>query len=100
SEIKIDKRFVATVATNEKDLHIVKVIIELARAFGMHVVAEGVDSEENLQIIAGLGCNSAQGFYIARPMRSDLVASWIDKVGSESGRWKVKVPSEHLSATA
>lgn len=94
SEVKIDKRFVATIATNDKDRHIVKVIIELARAFGMHVVAEGVDSEENLQIVADLGCNCAQGFFIARPMRVDLVATWIDKVSSEAARWKVVVPNQ------
>lgn len=93
SEVKIDKRFVATIATNDKDRHIVKVIIELARAFGMRVVAEGVDSEENLQIVADLGCHCAQGFYIARPMRVDLVAAWIDKVSSETARWKVVAPN-------
>jgi EAL domain-containing protein (putative c-di-GMP-specific phosphodiesterase class I) len=77
TEVKIDKRFVAAVAVNEKDRQIVKVVNELARAFDMQVVAEGVDSEENLQAVVELGCDCAQGFYIARPMRGELINDWM-----------------------
>ena len=76
-EIKIDKRFVSSAATDDKDRQIVKVVVELARVFGMHTVAEGVDSEECLQEVTALGCESVQGFMIARPMRADLVEGWV-----------------------
>ena len=78
TEIKIDKRFIGTIALDEKDQHIVQTVIALAHALGMRVVAEGVDSAEALAVIAQLGCEMAQGFFIARPMRGDLVPDWID----------------------
>jgi len=77
NEIKIDKRFVESIATDRADQQIVKAVIELSHALEMRVVAEGVDSRENLEIITKLGCDLAQGFLIARPMRSDHVVSWI-----------------------
>ena len=76
TEIKIDKKFVGTVASDKKDWHIIKATMELAHAFGMRVVAEGVDNNESLRVLDELGCEYAQGFFIARPMRGDLLAEW------------------------
>ena len=55
-----------------------KTVIELAHALEMHVVAEGVDNAEALFVLRGLGCEMAQGFFIGRPMRGDLVPEWHD----------------------
>src|SRR5688572_7113826 len=77
AEIKIDKRFIGTVAVDKTDKQIVKTIIALAHALGMRVVAEGVDSAEAVAAVAELECEMAQGFYIGRPMRGDLVPEWI-----------------------
>ncbi len=79
TEIKIDKRFIGTIALDEKDQQIVKTVIALAHALGMRVVAEGVDSAEGLAVISDLGCEMAQGFFIGRPMRGDLVPEWLDQ---------------------
>jgi EAL domain-containing protein (putative c-di-GMP-specific phosphodiesterase class I)/GGDEF domain-containing protein len=76
SEIKIDKRFVSSAATDAKDWHIIRAATELAHAFGMRVVGEGVDNAETMAALRELGCEIAQGFYIARPMRADLLAEW------------------------
>ena len=78
TEIKIDKRFIGTIALDEKDQQIVKTVIALAHALGMRVVAEGVDSAEALAVVGELGCEMAQGFFIGRPMRGDLVPEWLD----------------------
>jgi len=78
TEIKIDKRFIGTIAIDEKDQQIVKTVIALAHALGMRVVAEGVDSVEGLAVVSDLGCEMAQGFFIGRPMRGDLVPEWLD----------------------
>ncbi len=78
TEIKIDKRFIGTIALDEKDRQIVKTVISLAHALGMRVVAEGVDSADALAVVAELGCEMAQGFFIGRPMRGDLVPEWLD----------------------
>ncbi len=44
----------------------------------MRVVAEGVDNAEALFVVRELGCEMAQGFFIGRPMRGDLVPEWLD----------------------
>jgi len=77
TEIKIDKQFIGTICHDETDRQIVKAVIDLAHALDMSVVAEGVDSEENLSVVAELGCEMAQGFLIARPMRCELVRDWM-----------------------
>jgi diguanylate cyclase (GGDEF)-like protein len=78
TEIKIDKRFIGTIAVDETDKEIVKTVIALAHALGMRVVAEGVDSAEALATVSELKCEMAQGFFVGRPMRGDLVADWIE----------------------
>jgi EAL domain-containing protein (putative c-di-GMP-specific phosphodiesterase class I) len=78
TEIKIDRRFIGTIAIDGKDKQIAKTVVELAHAFDMRVVAEGVDNAEALFVLRGLGCEMAQGFYIGRPMRGDLVQEWHD----------------------
>lgn len=82
AEIKIDKRFIGTIAVDETDRRIVQSVISLAHGLGMRVVAEGVDSAEAVAAIAELECEMAQGFYIARPMRGDLVPEWVEHYGS------------------
>lgn len=84
SEIKIDKDFIGSVASDDKDWHIVKATIELARAFGMTVVAEGVDNDESLRVLSELGCELAQGFFIARPMRADLLLDWVKNYAADT----------------
>jgi EAL domain-containing protein (putative c-di-GMP-specific phosphodiesterase class I) len=84
NEIKIDKEFIGSVASDNKDWHIVKATIELAKAFGMTVVAEGVDNDESLRVLSELGCELAQGFFIARPMRADLLADWVKTYSTDS----------------
>jgi len=98
SEIKIDKRFIGTVAVDETDRQIVKTVISLAHALGMRVVAEGVDSAEAVAAIAELECEMAQGFFIGRPMRGDLLPEWMahyaataTRRGSVARAWPQKV---------
>jgi EAL domain-containing protein (putative c-di-GMP-specific phosphodiesterase class I)/GGDEF domain-containing protein len=82
TEIKIDKRFIGAIAIDDKDRQIVKAVIELGHALGMRVVAEGVDNAESLAVVEELGCEMAQGFFIARPMRADLIADWVTSQSS------------------
>ena len=77
TEIKIDKTFIETISIDSVDKHIVKTVIELAHALDMRVVAEGVDSDESLAVVADLGCELVQGYLIARPMRSALIVDWL-----------------------
>ncbi|CAA6804763.1 MAG: diguanylate cyclase/phosphodiesterase (GGDEF & EAL domains) with PAS/PAC sensor(s) [uncultured Sulfurovum sp.] len=65
--IKIDKSFVMNMLTDKEDHSLVNASIQLAKAFGYVVIAQGVESEAHLPILLKLGCNQAQGFGIGRP---------------------------------
>jgi EAL domain-containing protein (putative c-di-GMP-specific phosphodiesterase class I)/GGDEF domain-containing protein len=99
TEIKIDKRFIGNIALDAKDQHIVQTVIALAHALDMRVVAEGVDSAEALVTIANLGAEMAQGFFIARPMRGDLVPDWIDQYTATATNSKIAVAKVWLAPT-
>ena len=71
--IKIDKSFVMNMLEDKEDYSIVDAAINLAKAFGHVVVAEGVERKEHLSALLALGCDRAQGFGIARPMPSNEV---------------------------
>jgi diguanylate cyclase (GGDEF)-like protein/PAS domain S-box-containing protein len=65
STLKIDREFVADL---ERDATIVRSVLSLAAALGLEVVAEGVESPRQREILRGLGCDNAQGYLMARPM--------------------------------
>jgi diguanylate cyclase (GGDEF)-like protein len=88
TEIKVDQSFVArlAVAGAEEDASIVRSIVDLAHALGMQAVAEGVESEDTWQRLRALGCDSAQGFYIARPMDAGDATRWLREHSSWIGK--------------
>jgi diguanylate cyclase (GGDEF)-like protein/PAS domain S-box-containing protein len=69
--VKIDRSFVTPLGENPQTGAIVGAIIDLAHALGLSVVAEGVETEEQMAILRELGCDVAQGFLIGKPMRKD-----------------------------
>ena len=76
TELKIDKSFVTQMATDEEAAAIVKTCIMLGHELSMKVVAEGVETEQVYRMLVELGCDIAQGFYIAHPMPSDELIAW------------------------
>ena len=76
-EIKIDKSFVIDMLENNEDLVIVRSTIDLAHNMGRRVVAEGVESEEVLNILVELGCDMAQGYHISRPITANILTQWL-----------------------
>ena len=66
--LKIDRSFVARMGTEEGGMEMVRAIIALAHGLGMDVVAEGVETGEQLTALRRLGCQYAQGFFLARPV--------------------------------
>lgn len=75
--IKIDKSFVRDILHDHDDLALTTAVIGLARAFGRQVIAEGLESVEHGQLLLKLGCEVAQGYFIARPMPPDDVPEWV-----------------------
>ncbi|MBI4497222.1 MAG: EAL domain-containing protein [Chloroflexi bacterium] len=74
SELKIDKSFVLDMALDEGNAAIVRLTIELGHYLGLKVVAEGVESRQAWELLAALGCDAAQGYYVSHPVpAADLV---------------------------
>lgn len=73
--LKIDRSFVA--ASDPRQRALVKLIIEAAHAFNLYVVAEGVEDTSTLNALIELGCDTVQGYLLARPMPAKDVATWL-----------------------
>ena len=76
-EIKIDKSFVMNMARDKKDESIVKAAVDLAHTLDLKIVAEGVEDEKTLDILSEMGCDYAQGYYMAKPMPSEEFILWM-----------------------
>jgi EAL domain-containing protein (putative c-di-GMP-specific phosphodiesterase class I) len=74
-ELKIDKAFVTNIA-DSRDEAVVRTSIELANKFELTAVAEGVEDEACLVRLQQLGCETAQGFYISKPLPADEFVAW------------------------
>jgi EAL domain-containing protein (putative c-di-GMP-specific phosphodiesterase class I) len=77
SEVKIDRSFVLGMTTDPDDAAVVGSIIDLGRALGLRVVAEGVEDDRTRRMLASGGCEVAQGWYYARPMTADALVAWL-----------------------
>jgi diguanylate cyclase (GGDEF)-like protein len=73
SGLKIDKRFTLGLGTDPAVLPVVRAISDLARAYGLQVVAEGIEDESALRAVAELGCQYAQGFHLGPPVPADRI---------------------------
>lgn len=78
SQIKIDRSFVADMTRNHEAEVIVRSIVGLASNLGLRCCAEGIEDLETLRRLAQLGCDSGQGYYIARPMPAEDLPAWIE----------------------
>jgi EAL domain-containing protein (putative c-di-GMP-specific phosphodiesterase class I) len=75
--LKIDQNFVRDMLDDPEDLAILEGVIGIAAAFNREVVAEGVETVEQGELLLKMGCELAQGYQIARPMPAEKVISWM-----------------------
>jgi EAL domain-containing protein (putative c-di-GMP-specific phosphodiesterase class I) len=78
-ELKIDRAFISDMTTNAQSEAIVRSTIDLAHDLGLAVVAEGIEDQATWDRLRTLGCDLAQGFFIARPMPAEALRSWLRK---------------------
>lgn len=69
--LKIDRAFLDESNSNKRANEILGHVIRMATSLGMHTICEGIETDEQAQLLGGLGCEMAQGFYFAKPMPSD-----------------------------
>ena len=87
-ELKIDKSFVANMATDENDAAIVRSTIGLAHDLGLTVVAEGIEDQATWNLLAELGCDVGQGYFVSRPMPAAALGVWLSTCGWEPRYWR------------
>jgi len=76
--IKVDRSFVKRIAVDARSRAIVAAIIDLAHALGLTVVAEGIETQAQLLLLRGFGCDLGQGYLFARALSSSALASFLD----------------------
>jgi EAL domain-containing protein (putative c-di-GMP-specific phosphodiesterase class I) len=69
--LKIDRSFVTRMSENNENTEIVRTIVVLAQNLGMDVIAEGVETNEQLVLLQKLGCENGQGYFFSKPANSD-----------------------------
>jgi len=75
--LKIDRSFVSRMLEGESDLEIVKTIVRLAKNLGLSIIAEGVETEDQLKQLIELGCEEAQGYLLSRPVESSVASELV-----------------------
>lgn len=75
SELKVDRHFVSTMRRAERPL--LAAVFEMGRMLGLHVVAEGVEDLATANALRAVGCETIQGYYVAKPMPADAFERWL-----------------------
>ncbi len=75
-QLKIDRSFIADLGVSGDAMAVVDAVIRLAHALSLRVVAEGVETERQCEILTSLGCDEFQGYLFARPMNAEHLALW------------------------
>jgi diguanylate cyclase (GGDEF)-like protein/PAS domain S-box-containing protein len=76
NKLKIDKSFIRHIDTDPRSLAIAETVIALGKKLGMTVIAEGIESQAGIKMLANIGCDLGQGFFISKPVRPDQLVEW------------------------
>ena len=93
-ELKIDRSFVKDMATNKDDAAIVRSTIELAHNLELHVVAEGVEDQETLDLLEKMNCDIVQGFYKSKPLSADEMSKYLSSLAEADSAADSKTDSK------
>jgi diguanylate cyclase (GGDEF)-like protein/PAS domain S-box-containing protein len=84
--IKVDKSFVREMGEDSSDRALVEAVVAMARGLGMTVVAEGVETEAQLQLLRAMSCRHGQGYYFSRPVPADQFEAVAANIGALLGQ--------------
>jgi EAL domain-containing protein (putative c-di-GMP-specific phosphodiesterase class I) len=85
TELKIDRSFILDMDKNERDRVIVQKTIEMGHELGMHIIAEGVETREQLDFLQLRACDSAQGYFFSRPLPANEMVAWLHEYRTNLG---------------
>jgi EAL domain-containing protein (putative c-di-GMP-specific phosphodiesterase class I) len=77
--IKLDASFVKDATTDTDDAALVMAIIALAHNLRLRVIAEGIETEEQLSLLRSLSCDEGQGYFFGRPVGEEIITAWAEK---------------------
>lgn len=85
--LKVDKSFIKDVPYDNEDCALVQAVISMAKSLNMEVVAEGIETKEQMAFLKKLGCNEGQGFYFSKPINATEFTQWLEQ--SKKGHLKL-----------
>lgn len=78
-QLKLDRSFIVDIASNSASFAIVKSVIGLCQSLEIETVAEGVETQAQIQTLKGLGCDNIQGYHVSRPVEQDAMVQLLKK---------------------
>jgi EAL domain-containing protein (putative c-di-GMP-specific phosphodiesterase class I) len=78
-ELKLDRSFVTNVEVGSRAAIVLEATVALSRRLEMSTVAEGIETQAEWDFLRGLGCDIAQGYFIAKPMSASAFAEWLEQ---------------------
>ncbi|MFK8066137.1 putative bifunctional diguanylate cyclase/phosphodiesterase [Klebsiella pneumoniae] len=75
--IKLDRTFISGIAYDTRDLSIVRSIVSLGKAFSLGIVAEGVENNEQFELLKNMNCDEFQGYYYSKPLSGDQLIDFL-----------------------
>lgn len=88
--LKMDMGFIRNIKEDNRELRLVELILDIARYMDVPVVAEGVETEEQLELLRKANCRYVQGYYFSRPLPAQEFEQWIEReIVQKEGRYSL-----------
>ena len=94
--LKIDRSFVRDIVTDKNDRTIVATIIAMAHSLEMDVIAEGIETEEQLNLLMAQKCNHYQGYYFSKPVPISEIENILKKLSYQQARYALSTQQNNL----
>jgi EAL domain-containing protein (putative c-di-GMP-specific phosphodiesterase class I) len=78
NNLKIDRAFIAEMQRGSNEAAVVRGIVLLGKSLGKSIIAEGIETAEQMELLRGMGCKAGQGYFLSRPLTADVVDTLLD----------------------